>query len=83
MTFDEVADLLDAGCIIGRVGNTTDFVAIDVDKTSVNINMVIERYKDNHDIAVSYSASNNPLKYHILVNLHRTITRDEYKNVVA
>lgn len=83
MSFDEVADLLDAGCIIGRVGNTTDFVAIDVDKTSVNINMVIERYKDNHDIAVSYSASNNPLKYHILVNLHRTITIDEYKNAVA
>lgn len=83
MTFDEVADLLDSGCSIGRVGNTTDFVAIDVDKTSVNINMVTERYKDSHDIAVSYSASNNPLKYHILVNLHRTITRDEYKNVVV
>ena len=82
MTFDDAADLLDAGCIIGRVGNTTDFVAIDVDKTSVNINTVIERYKDNHDIAVSYSASNDPLKYHILVDLHRTITREEYKNAV-
>lgn len=83
MTFDEAADLLDAGCIIGRVGNTTDFVAIDIDKTSVNINTVIEYYKDNHDIAVSYSSSNNPLKYHILVNLHNTISRDEYKEAVA
>ena len=83
MTFDEIADLLDSGCIIGRVGNTTDFVAIDVDNTSVDINRVIERYKDNHDIAVSYGSSNDHLKYHILVNLHRTITRDEYKNVVA
>ena len=82
MTFDDVADLLDAGCIIGRVGNTTDFVAIDVDKTSVNINTVIERYKDSRDIAVSYSASNDPLKYHILVDLHRTVTREEYKNAV-
>lgn len=83
MTFDEIADLLDSGCIIGRVGNTTDFVAIDVDNTSVDINKVIERYKDNHDIAVSYGSSNDHLKYHILVDLHRTITRDEYKNVVA
>lgn len=82
MTFDEVADLLDAGCSFGRVGNNTDFVAIDIDKTTVNINQVYEHYKDNNDYRVSYSASNNPLKYHILVNLHRTITRDEYKDVV-
>ena len=81
MTFEEVADLLDAGCIIGRVGNNTDFVAIDVDKTSINIHTVIEHYKDNKDIAVSYGSSNDSLKYHILVNLHRTITRDEYKSV--
>lgn len=83
MTFDEIADLLDSGCIIGRVGNTTDFVAIDIDNTSVDINRVIERYKYNQDIAVSYGSSNDNLKYHILVNLHRTITIKEYKNVVA
>ena len=82
MTFDEVADLLDAGCTIGRVGTVTDFVAIDIDNTSININTVIEHYRDNNDIAISYSASNNPLKYHILVNLHKTITREEYKEAV-
>lgn len=82
MTFEEVAELLDAGCIFGRVGETTDFVAIDVDRSTININTVFERFKDNHDIAVSYSASNNPLKYHILVNLHRTINKDEYRDAV-
>lgn len=82
MTFDEVSDLLEAGCTIGRVGNKTSFVAIDIDKTSVNINTVLERYKDNKDISVSFSASNNPLKYHILVNLNREITREEYKDVL-
>lgn len=81
-TFDEIADLLDSGSTIGRVGNTTDFVAIDIDNTTVNISQVQEKFKDNKDIAVSYSSSNNPLKYHILVNLHKTIKREEYKEVL-
>lgn len=79
-TFEEIASLLDAGCTIARVGNTTEFVAIDIDKTSININTVYEHYKNNPDYAVSYSASNNPLKWHLLVNLHKTITREEYRN---
>ena len=81
-TFDEVADLLDSGCSIGRVGNTTEFLAIDIDKTSVNILSVYEHFKDNNDYRISYSASNSPLKYHILVNTHRTIHRDNYKEEV-
>ena len=81
-TFDEVADLLDSGCSIGRVGNTTEFLAIDIDKTSVNILTVYEHFKDNSDYRISYSASNSPLKYHILVNTHRTIHRDNYKEEV-
>ena len=81
-TFEEVAELLDAGCSIGRVGNTTEFLAIDIDHTSVNINTVYEHFKNNEDYRISYSASNNPLKYHILVNTHRTIHRDNYKEEV-
>ena len=80
--FDEVCELLDAGCTVGRVGTTTDFVAIDVDNSTVNINQVYEAFKNNDDIHVSYSSSMNPLKYHILVNLHRTITIDEYKKII-
>jgi hypothetical protein len=81
-SFEEIAELLDAGCTIARVGNTTEFIAIDVDKTSININTVYEHYKDNPDYAISYSASNNPLKWHMLINLHRTISREEYKEEV-
>ena len=79
-SFEEIAELLDAGCTIARVGNTTEFIAIDVDKTSININTVYEHYKDNPDYAISYSASNNPLKWHMLINLTRTISREEYKD---
>lgn len=82
MTFDEAADLLDCGCIIGRIGDKTDFVALDYDESTVNIATVIEKTKDNPDYRVSYSASNNPLKFHVLVNLHRTITINEYKDVL-
>lgn len=82
MSFEEIADLLEAGCTIGRVGNTTSSVWLDYDNSSINISTVIEKTKENPDYRVSYSASNNPLKYHVLVNLHRNITRDEYASVV-
>ena len=82
MTFDEVADLLDLGSTIGRVGNKTDFIALDYDTTTVNIQTVIDKTKDNPDYRVSFSASNNPLKYHVLVNLHKTISVDDYKDVL-
>ena len=87
-TFDEVADLLDDGCSIGRVGNTTEFLSMDIDKTTVNISRAREHFKDNKDYRISYSSSykksdnksdNEVFKYHILVNIHRTITRDNYK----
>ena len=81
-TFDEIADLLDSGCSIGRVGNTTKFLAIDIDETTINISTVCEHFKDNSDYRISYSSSNNPLKYHILVNTHRTIHKDNYKEEV-
>lgn len=77
-----IADLLESGMTIGRVGTTTEFVAIDIDHTSVHITDVLEAYKDNPDVYVSFSSSNHPLKYHILVDLHRTITVDEYKDVL-
>jgi hypothetical protein len=82
MEFDEIADLLDSGVTIGRVGNKTSFVMIDIDNTTINISTVIDTYKDNNDIAVSYSSSNNALKYHIMVNLHKDIDRNEYGNIV-
>ena len=82
LSFEQIADLLEQGHTIGRIGNETDFVAIDVDKTSISISTVIEHYKDNPDIRVSFSSSNNPLKYHILVNLHRTVNVSEYANAV-
>lgn len=78
-TFAEIADLLVKGSTIGRVGNTTEFLAIDVDDTSVNISAVQAHFKSNPDYRVSFSSSNSPLRYHILVNTHRTITRDDYK----
>lgn len=81
-SFDEVCYLHDSGCIIARIGNTTDFLIIDIDNTSVNINEVYDKFKDNNDIHIAYSVSNNPLRYHILVNLHRTITVGEYKSAV-
>lgn len=82
-TFDDVCDILDSGSTFGRVGTTTDFVAIDIDDTTVNINQVYEFFKNNHDYHISYSSSMNPLKYHILVNLHRTITISEYQEVLV
>lgn len=82
MTFDEAANLLDCGCTIGRVGTSTDFIALDYDETTVNIQTVIDKTKDNPDYRVSFSASNNPLKYHVLVNLHRVININNYKDVL-
>lgn len=79
MDFDEVADLLDNGQTWGRVGNKTDFVAIDIDETTVNIEQVFNKFRDNNNYRISYSSSNNPLKYHILVKLDKTIDEKEYK----
>lgn len=81
-SFDDICEILECGSTFGRIGKTTDFVAIDIDNTTVNIMQVYEKFKDNADYHISYSSSNNPLKYHILVNLHKTITIDEYKRAV-
>lgn len=83
MEFDEIADLLDQGVSIGRVGCKTSFVMIDIDHTTINIATVIDAYKGNPDISVSYSSSNNACKYHILVNIHREVTVDEYGAAVS
>lgn len=83
MTFDEICDLHDAGNIIARVGDKTDFVIIDIDETTVNIKQVLDYYKDNEKYHVSYSSSNNPLKYHIFVKLDEEVTVDEYKKKLA
>lgn len=79
MTFEEICNLMENGNTIGRVGTKTSFVMIDVDCTSINISKVFDTYKDDKDVFVCYSASNNPLKYHILVNLNKIIDINEYK----
>ena len=78
---ETVHEMLDAGLTVGRVGNTTDFLLIDIDETTVNIHRVIEKL-DNSRYFVSFSSSNNPLKYHVVVKLDRTITREEYNDAI-
>ena len=78
---ETVHEMLDAGLIVGRVGNTTDFLLIDIDETTVNIHQVIEKL-DSSKYFVSFSSSNNPLKYHIVVKLDREITREDYDNAI-
>lgn len=82
LDFNAIADILDAGSTFARIGNTTDFVAIDVDNTTVHITKIVDTFKDDENYRISYSSSNNPLKYHILVNLNKSITVDDYKNHV-
>lgn len=81
-SFDDLCTLHDAGTIIGRVGRKTDFLMIDVDQSSVTIDKVRDTFRDDPDIHVGYSASMNPNKYHILVDIHKTIDRDEYQAAV-
>lgn len=84
-TFEEITFIHDSGCTIGRVGDSTNYVMIDIDKAKIPISKVREHFKGNSDYHVSYSASEESkkgFKYHIFVNLNRTITRDEYKNEV-
>lgn len=81
-TFDEICNLLDRGSTIGRVGNSTRYLAIDIDESSVDISRVIEHFKGNKDVHISHSPSNNDLRYHILVNTHRNIDREDYNSEV-
>lgn len=81
-TFDEICNLLNSGSTIGRVGNNTRYLALDIDNTSVPISRVITHFKGNADYHISYSSSNHVLKYHILVNTHRNIDREDYKSEV-
>ena len=78
-TFDEVCYIHDSGSTFGRIGNETDFIVIDIDKTSVNIKTVADYYKITLNYHVSYSSSMNPLKYNILVYLGKTISKNEYE----
>lgn len=80
--FHTVGDLLEAGSTFGRIGNKTDFIAIDIDNTTVNISKVVETFKNDDNYRISYSSSNNPLKYHILVNLNKEIDISEYNDNV-
>lgn len=78
---ETVHEMLDNGLIVGRVGNTTDFLLIDIDETTVNIHQVIEKL-DSSKYFVSFSSSNNPLKYHIVVKLDHAIAREDYDNAI-
>lgn len=82
VTFEELCDLHDVGCTFARIGKTTNFLVIDVDKSTINIKQLIEFYKDNPNYHISYSASNNPLKYHIFIKLDHYISESEYDSVL-
>lgn len=84
-TFDEITFIHDSGCTIGRVGDSTNYVILDIDDSKIHISKVREHFQGNTNYHVSYSASEeskNGFKYHIFVNLNRTITREDYKAVV-
>lgn len=78
---ETVHEMLDNGLSIGRIGTDTDFLLIDIDNSTVNISQVMEKL-DNDKYMVSFSASNNPLKYHIVVKLDKTISIAEYEDVL-
>lgn len=82
LNFDQVVNIHDAGCTFGRIGAETDFVVIDIDNTTVDIDKVYETLKNNSKYHVSYSASNNRNKYHIFVDLGYTVNVEEYPEVV-
>lgn len=83
LTFDNIVNIHDAGCTFGRVGCETDFVVIDIDNTTVDIDRVYDVLKNNQKYHVSYSASNNRNKYHILVDLGYTVNVDQYAETVV
>lgn len=81
-TFDEITFIHDSGCTIGRVGDSTNYLMLDIDNAKISISKVREHFKGNTNYHVSYSARPDSCRYHIFVNLNRSITRDDYKSVV-
>lgn len=77
LTYEEILDIHDNGCIFGRIGNKTDFLVIDIDTTTVDI-MKAKNVLESEKYHVEYSCSNNNLKYHIFVKLDKEITNSEY-----